>query len=65
MKWALVIWLSIPDNYTIYDQFKTLSECLDKQQQVSRALKQANSEMMVNCREIKNQKVSFLIDIAD
>lgn len=65
MKWALVIWLSIPDNYAIYGEFNNLKDCLDKQQQVSKALKQANSEMMVNCREIKNQKVSFLIDIAD
>lgn len=54
MNWALVIWLasSGSDNFSVYERFATLEECLDKKQTVSKALDQANSNMRVVCRPI-------------
>jgi hypothetical protein len=54
MKWALVIWLSGSgsDNFSVYERFVTLENCLDKKQTVSKALDQTNSNMRVVCRPI-------------
>jgi hypothetical protein len=54
MNWALVIWLasSGSDNFSVYERFATLEECLDKKQTVSKALDQSNSNMRVVCRPI-------------
>jgi len=53
MKWALVIWALSPDNFTVYDRFPTVEECLEKRASVVKALKQANSEMQLSCRPVK------------
>ena len=55
MKWALVIWLasSNSDNFSVYERFVTLEECLNKKQIVTKALNQANSNMQLSCRPIE------------
>lgn len=52
MNWALVIWLAVPTNYTVYDKFETLKACQEKRDMVSKALTQAKSEMRVTCRRV-------------
>ncbi len=53
MTWALVIWALSPDNFTVYDRFQTVEQCLEKRQSVVKALKQADSKMQLSCRPIK------------
>ena len=52
MKFILVIWLVTPSNFAEYDRFTTLNLCIEKMQMVQKALKQANSEMVVECRKV-------------
>lgn len=54
MNWVLVIWLVVPSNYTVYEQFNTLQECHNKRETVYKALKQADSEMKLSCRRIED-----------
>lgn len=51
MEWVLIIWLETPSNYTVYQEFKTIEQCIDKQTMVQKALKQADSKMNVACRK--------------
>lgn len=53
MNWVLVIWLTVPTNYTVYEQFSDLKSCIDKKTMVQKALNQAGSEMRVNCRRME------------
>ncbi len=50
MNWVLVIWLASSNNFTIYEKFETQQACLDKLATVSKALKQADSKMSIECR---------------
>jgi len=54
MKWALVIWALSADNFTVYERFQTVEECLEKRETVTKALQQANSKMQLSCRPIKS-----------
>ena len=53
MNWVLIIWLASPNNYTIYEKFSTQESCLEKQEIVTKALKQADSKMLTECRPRK------------
>jgi hypothetical protein len=55
MKWALVIWLygSSSGDFTVYERFVNLDDCLSKKQTVSKSLTQVNSQMRVVCRPIE------------
>jgi Mlc titration factor MtfA (ptsG expression regulator) len=53
MTWALILVLAYPDNYTIYEKFQTQEQCVQKQETVAAALKQANSKMMLECRTVR------------
>jgi len=53
MKWALVIWALSADNFTVYERFQTVEDCLDKRTMVMKALHQADSKMQLSCRPIK------------
>ena len=53
MDWVLIIWLGTTSNFSVYQEFKTMEQCLDKQFSVQKALKQADSKMNVSCRKIK------------
>jgi hypothetical protein len=53
MKWALIIWLQLPSNSTVYDTFNSKVECEVKREQLTKALKQAESKMRVFCYEQK------------
>ena len=55
MKWALVIWLygSPPGDFTVYERFTNLDDCLNKKHTVSKALNRVQSEMRVVCRPIE------------
>ena len=53
MDWVLIIWLGTTSNFAVYQEFKTMEQCLDKQFLVQKALKQADSKMNVTCRRIK------------
>ena len=50
MNWVLVIWLASSNNFTIYEKFETQQACLDKLATVSKALKQTDSKMNLDCR---------------
>lgn len=50
IEYVLIIWLGTMDNFAVYSSFKTMKECEDKRQQVTKALTQADSEMRVSCR---------------
>ena len=52
MNWVLVIWLAVPTNYTVYEQFEDLKSCMNKRDMVQRALNQADSQMKVSCRRV-------------
>lgn len=49
MNWVLIVYLSMPSNYAVVDEFKTRTECLEKHSTYVRALKQAESKMMATC----------------
>jgi len=51
LNWILIIWLGTPSNYTVYQEFKTIEQCIEKQTMVQKALKQAESKMDVACRK--------------
>lgn len=51
MNWVLIIWLGTPSNYTVYQEFKTIEQCIEKQTTVQKALQQAESKMNVTCRK--------------
>ena len=53
MNWVLVIWLASSNNYTIYEKFPTQEACLEKQAIVIKALNQAESKMVTECRKRK------------
>lgn len=53
MNWVLVIWLASSSEYTVFQKFNTLEDCLDKQQTVVSALSQAESRMKTECRKRK------------
>jgi hypothetical protein len=54
MNWVLVIWLAVPSNYTVYEQFDDLKSCMDKRDFVQKALNQADSQMKMACRRIED-----------
>ena len=56
MKWALVIWALSADNFTVYEKFQTVEECLEKRETVTKALQQANSKLRGLTRENNKQK---------
>ena len=53
MDWVLIIWLNTPSNFTIYERFGTMEQCVSKRETVSKALIQANSKMNIECRKRK------------
>lgn len=53
MKWALVLWLANPNNFTVLDRFQTVEDCLEKRETVISAFSQANSQMKAVCRPIR------------
>lgn len=57
MNFALVIWLASASQYTVYEKFPTMEACLEKQQTVVSALKQAGSKMQTECRNRKTGDV--------
>lgn len=65
MNWVLVIWLGTPSNYTVYQEFKTIEQCIEKQTMVQKALQQADSKMNVTCRKAsmtdKKQKGDIIV----
>ena len=63
MNWVLVIWLASSNNFTIYEKFETQQACLDKLATVSKALKQADSKMSIECRTRKPGDVFKKSDI--
>ena len=50
IKYVLILWLGTTDNFTDYSEFKTMKECEAKKEQITKALRQANSELKVQCR---------------
>lgn len=65
MEWVLIIWLGTPSNYTVYQEFKTVEQCVEKQTSVQKALQQAESKMNVTCRKStmmdKKQKGDIIV----
>lgn len=57
MKWFLAIWIVSPSNYAVYEEFNSFDKCDEKKLMVEKALKQAESQMKVECRA-KNTKLS-------
>ncbi len=53
MNWVLIVWLATPNNFTVFDRFSTLEECLAKKETVVKALTQTESRMNVDCRKRK------------
>lgn len=53
MNWVLVIWLASSNNFTIYEKFESQQACLDKMATVTKALKQVDSKMTIECRTRK------------
>ena len=53
MNWVLIVWLSTPNNFTVFDRFSTIEDCLAKKEIVIKALSQAESKMNVDCRKRK------------
>lgn len=53
MKWALVIWALSSDNFTVYERFPSVDQCLEKRESVMKALSQVDSKMKVTCRPIQ------------
>ena len=53
MNWVLIVWLSTPNNFTVFDRFSTFDECLAKKEMVVKALSQTESKMNVDCRKRK------------
>jgi hypothetical protein len=53
LNWILIIWLGTTSNYTVYQEFKTMEQCMEKQFSVQKALQQAESKMNVTCRKMK------------
>jgi hypothetical protein len=53
MTWALILVLAYPNNYTVYEKFQTQQQCIQKQETVAAALKQANSKMALECRTLR------------
>ena len=51
MNYVLVIWLASSSQFTVFQKFDTLDACLEKQQTVVSALKQADSKMQTECRK--------------
>lgn len=49
MSWALIIWLGVQSNNTIYAEFSTQQACEQKREQVQRALDQAQSKLKLSC----------------
>ena len=50
MNWVLILAIS-STNYTVYENFKTEEQCMNKLQSVESALKQVDSDMFVVCRK--------------
>ena len=50
VSYLLIIWLGVVDNFAIVDEFKHEKDCLAKKNTYEKALKQANSQMLVSCR---------------
>lgn len=48
MNWVLIVWLSTPNSFTVFDRFSTIEECLAKKETVVKALLQAESKMNVD-----------------
>jgi hypothetical protein len=65
MNWVLIIWLGTSSNYTVYQEFKTVEQCIEKQTMVQKALQQADSKMNVTCRKAsmmdKKQKGDIIV----
>ena len=53
MNWVLIVWLSTPNNFTVFDRFSTIEECLAKKETITKALTQTESKMNVDCRKRK------------
>ena len=53
MNWVLIVWLSTPNNFTVFDRFSTIEECLAKKETLTKALTQTESKMNVDCRKRK------------
>lgn len=53
MGWVLVIWLSSPNNFTVYEKFSTYEACVDKKETVMKAFQQADSKLQVDCKKRK------------
>jgi hypothetical protein len=53
MKWALVLWLVAPDNFTVFERFESVEQCLQKREVVLRAFEQVDSDYQAVCRPIK------------
>lgn len=53
MGWILVVWLSAPNNFTVYEKFSTYEACIEKKQIVMRAFEQADSKLQVDCKKRK------------
>jgi hypothetical protein len=54
MKWALVVWVVSANNFTVFDKFDTVEQCLNKREVVVAAFDQVNSKYNAVCRPIKN-----------
>ena len=54
MKWALVVWVVSANNFTVFDKFETVEQCLNKREIVVAAFDQVNSKYNAVCRPIKN-----------
>jgi hypothetical protein len=51
MNWVLVIWLSSPSNFTVYEKFQSEEMCMNKMATVQKALANSDSKMQLDCRK--------------
>ena len=52
MKWALVVWVVSSNNFTVFERFESLDNCLDKRETVISAFQQVDSKYNAVCRPI-------------
>lgn len=63
MNYVLVIWLASASEFTVFQKFATLEDCLEKQRTVTSALTQADSKMKTECRKRKAGDVFKASDV--
>jgi hypothetical protein len=50
MTWILVFWLSVPENYTIYERYDSEARCKNAAQVWNNRLQSVKSKLISECR---------------